>query len=50
LLFKKKSVINVNGEIASLILELEIDRYIWPILGFYRYIGIGQNRRFYRPR
>jgi len=22
----------------------------WPIFGFYRYIGIGQNGRFYRPQ
>jgi len=22
----------------------------WPIFGFYRYIGIGQNGQFYRPQ
>jgi len=28
--------------------DIRPGRYIWPIFGFCRYIGIGQNGRFYR--
>jgi len=37
--------------VAKLIHQLIRDRLIYrPIFGFHRYIGIGQNGRYYRPQ
>ena len=37
--------------VAKLIHQLIRDRPIYrPIFGFYRYIGIGQNGRYYQPQ
>jgi len=43
---ENNQLIEISGDISI----YRPSRYNWPIFGFCRYIGIGENGRFYWPQ